>query len=124
MNTINNFIFESEKNEKNKAFTGVLIYLLSIVNEYMQTHEDSSEIESFLKDYNSKEEEIFIIGGASIYKQFIDMAEKLYLTEVQAQCIDADVYFPTFDKTNYDKEIIGTNNDNGISYKHVLYKRR
>ena len=83
-----------------------------------------NSIESFLKDYSSKEEEVFIIGGASIYKQFIDKAEKLYLTEIEATCVDADVYFPEFSKSNYESEIIGTNNDNGISYKHVLYKRR
>ena len=82
-----------------------------------------NSIESFLKEYNEKDEEVFIIGGASIYKQFIDKAEKLYLTEIQAQCLDADVYFPKFDKNNYEKETIKENEDNGISYKHVLYRR-
>lgn len=86
MNTINNFIFESEKDEKNKAFTGVLIYLLSIVNEYMQTHEDSSEIESFLKEKNyledlketnfsDKEKDI---SEDDIIKSVKNMLDKLY----------------------------------------------
>ena len=83
-----------------------------------------NSIESFMNDYRDKDEEVFIIGGASIYAQFIDKAENLYLTEVSASCPDASVYFPEFDKNDYDKSVVGENNDNGISYKHVLYKRR
>lgn len=83
-----------------------------------------NSIESFMNDYTDRDEEVFIIGGASIYSQFIDKAENLYLTEVSDSCNDASVYFPSFDKNDYDKEIIGENNDDGISYKHVLYKRR
>jgi dihydrofolate reductase len=40
-----------------------------------------------------KEEEIFIIGGAEIYNQSIDFADKLELTRVHAN-YKADAYFP------------------------------
>lgn len=83
-----------------------------------------NSIEAFLEDYKNTEEEVFIIGGASIYSQFINIADKIYLTEVAATCDDAQVYFPQFDKEQYEKNIVGQNEDNGISYKHVLYKRR
>lgn len=83
-----------------------------------------NSIEAFLGDYKNTEEEVFIIGGASIYSQFINIADKIYLTEVAATCDDAQVYFPQFDKEQYEKDIVGQNEDNGISYKHVLYKRR
>ena len=83
-----------------------------------------NSIEAFLEDYENTEEEVFIIGGASIYSQFINIADKIYLTEVAATCDDAQVYFPQFDKKQYEKDIVGQNEDNGISYKHVLYKRR
>ncbi len=83
-----------------------------------------NSIDSFMNDYRDKDEEVFIIGGASIYSQFIDQAEKLYLTEIAATCPDATIFFPEFDKGNYDKFVVGENIDNGISYKHVLYKRR
>ena len=55
-------------------------------------------IDEFLDKYKSKDELIFVIGGASIYKQFIDLADTLYLTEVDGEC-NADVYFPDFDKS-------------------------
>ena len=99
------------------------IVITDIDEEYPSEVVIYNSIESFLNDYNGKDEEVFIIGGASIYKQFIDIADKLYLTEVSASS-SADVYFPLFDKSNYDKEVVGENEDNGISYKHVLYKRR
>ena len=83
-----------------------------------------NSIEAFLEDYKNTEEDVFIIGGASIYSQFINIADKIYLTEVAATCDDAQVYFPQFDKEQYEKDIVGQNEDNGISYKHVLYKRR
>lgn len=40
------------------------------------------------------DEEIFIIGGASIYKQMIDKADKIYITEVYDVPENADVFFP------------------------------
>lgn len=79
-------------------------------------------IDEVLKKYQDYNEEIFIIGGASIYKQFIDFADTLYLTEVDDN-IDADVYFPKFNKDLYKKEIIGKNNDGDIYYNHVVYRR-
>jgi dihydrofolate reductase len=70
------------------------------------------------------EDEAFIIGGASIYKQFLPYAKKLYLTEVNESCKDPDVYFPKFDKRKYKKTIVGNGEDNNIKYNFVIYERR
>ncbi len=43
-----------------------------------------------LKEY----EEVMIVGGASIYKQFIDKAHKMTITHFPHTCEDADVFFP------------------------------
>ena len=40
---------------------------------------------------------VFIIGGASVYQQFLPLASKLYLTEIQADFADADAFFPAID---------------------------
>ncbi len=45
-------------------------------------------------------EEVFIMGGASIYKTFIDIAEKLYITRIQGT-FKADVYFPEIDTSKW-----------------------
>ena len=49
------------------------------------------------------EDEAFIIGGAEIYHNGFEMADRLYLTEIHAS-IDGDTYFPEFNKANW-KEI-------------------
>lgn len=73
-------------------------------------------------DYIKDIDEVFIIGGASIYKEFLPYTNKLYLTEIDATS-DADVYFPIFDKSKYKRSVIKSNADNGIKYEHVLYER-
>jgi len=44
--------------------------------------------------YDNQEQEAFIIGGGEIYKQSMDLADKLYLTEVDLE-VDGEIYFPT-----------------------------
>jgi dihydrofolate reductase len=41
-----------------------------------------------------KNEEIFIIGGAELYKETIKIADKLYITHIEAEDKDADAFFP------------------------------
>ena len=42
-------------------------------------------------------EEAFIIGGASLYKEGLAVANRLYLTEIDAVPPHADVFFPEYD---------------------------
>ena len=42
-------------------------------------------------------EEAFIIGGASLYKEGLAVANRLYLTEIDAVPPYADVFFPEYD---------------------------
>ena len=42
------------------------------------------------------EEEVFIIGGEQVYKEAINRAEKLYLTEIDAMPEHADAFFPDY----------------------------
>ena len=48
----------------------------------------------------NKEEELFIIGGAEIYKLSMAVATKLYLTEIKTE-IEGDTHFPEVDKSNW-----------------------
>lgn len=98
--------------------------VLSSSENFPSEVEVYKELKDLLESLKNSEEEIFIIGGGSIYKSFIDHADKLYLTEIDASYKEADTYFPTFDKENYDREVLKENEENGISYKHVLYKRK
>jgi dihydrofolate reductase len=81
-------------------------------------------IDDLINDYKDSDEELFIIGGGRIYSEFIDKCDKLYLTEIDAECKDADTYFPSFNKEEFDREELSSGISDDISYKHVLYKRK
>lgn len=80
-----------------------------------------NSIESALEE--AKDECIFIIGGGKIYKEFLPLADKLYLTEIDDECDDADTYFPSFDKESYDKEILTNFEVDGVRFSHVCYSK-
>ena len=44
----------------------------------------------------SKDEDIYILGGASVYVQALECADRLCLTEVHDTPADADAFFPEF----------------------------
>ena len=47
-------------------------------------------------------EEIMIIGGGAIYEEFLDRADRIYLTEVDAD-VDGDVRFPALDAGDWEE---------------------
>ena len=69
------------------------------------------------------EENVFVIGGASIYKVLLDRCDRLYLTEIDATCDDAEVYFPSFDKGAYRRTVLAEYTVNGVHFAHVLYEK-
>lgn len=56
--------------------------------------------EAFLEVYQNRPEEIFIIGGASIYRAFIDLVDRLYITEINVE-YEGDTYFPQFNAEDF-----------------------
>jgi len=68
-----------------------------------------------------EKEEIFIIGGASIYKQTIDIADRLYLTIIDHK-FTADTFFP--DYSNFNKIIKEEiNKDGEYNYKFTILEK-
>lgn len=80
-------------------------------------------LEDAIKYCQSINDDIYIIGGAKVYEEFLPYVDKMYLTEIAKTEARADAYFPTFNNGDWNKEIIAKNNDD-IPYKHVLYKRK
>ena len=76
---------------------------------------------SLFKKYKNKE--IFIIGGASIYKEFIDIADKIYLTIVDYH-LEGDTYFPEIDYSKWDiVELDEINTNNEYMFQNILLKK-
>lgn len=77
--------------------------------------------ESLEKAKEIEKEEIFICGGGSIYRQFMPLADKLYLTIVEGE-FDADTFFPGYSEF---KKIIKEekSSDGEYNYKFVELTR-
>ena len=70
-----------------------------------------------------KNDNVFVIGGGKIYAEFLEYADKLYLTEIEADCPEADTFFPDFDKSQWKREVLAEHNENGVDFKHILYSK-
>ncbi|MBR3135336.1 dihydrofolate reductase [Candidatus Saccharibacteria bacterium] len=83
-----------------------------------------TDLDGFISEWKDSDTEIFVIGGGMVYKQMLPHASKMYLTEVHASDAEAEVFFPEFDKSEWNKEIIREGGDHDLTYSHVLYTRK
>lgn len=67
-------------------------------------------------------DEIVIIGGASIYKQTIDLADKLVITHIDSD-FEADVFFPDIDLTKWKINSTLERSNKAYNYSFVEYIR-
>ncbi len=73
-----------------------------------------------------KENENFIIGGGSIYRQFLPYADKLYITRVHKE-FEADTFFPEIPLEEWEllaKEDVTDDEQNDFTYSFEIYKRK
>ena len=96
------------KNNKNK-----------ITDESILVYDDLSKLIGDLKD----DEEYFVIGGSSIYQAFYNLADKMYLTEINAEDKDADSYFPKINYNDWQKHTTNHLKENDITFEFVIYER-
>lgn len=66
-----------------------------------------------------KDEDVFVCGGASIYRQTIDRVDKLYITHVK-KTVDGDVFFPEIDKSKWQE----TAREDHPEFSFVEYERK
>ncbi len=71
--------------------------------------------------------ENFIIGGASIYRQFLKHANKLYITWVHEEFV-ADTFFPELDENEWNiiskEDFPNPDEKNPYPYSYVIYERK
>ncbi|MEO5691160.1 MAG: dihydrofolate reductase [Candidatus Saccharimonadales bacterium] len=69
--------------------------------------------------------DVFVIGGAEIYRQTIDFADKLYVTEIDV-VVDGDAYFPEINDAWHEvsRETHKADDKNQYDYDFVVYERR
>ena len=70
------------------------------------------------------DEEIFFVGGAQLYAQALPLADRLYLTEIQAE-VEGDAWFPDYDRAQWREVSRDRRTDEaaGLEYHFVVYDR-
>ncbi len=76
-----------------------------------------------LADYDP--EDVFIIGGEQVYREFLPYCDKVYVTKIDA-VFPADKYFPNLDEDSewelvYESEPV---TEKGLTYRFTEYTRR
>lgn len=66
-----------------------------------------------------KDDDVFFCGGASIYKQSIELADTLYITHVH-RTVDGDTFFPEIDPKIWQE--VEREDKDGFSF--VVYRRQ
>lgn len=85
----------------------------------------SNNFEETINYYKNLEEEVFIIGGGSIYEKSISYCDKLYLTVVDKE-IDGDTFFPEIDDSFYvdsASEPIYSDTEN-CTFQYITYNKK
>ena len=80
-----------------------------------------NDLNSLLEKYSNCEEEVFVIGGAEIYKQLLPYTHKIYLTTID-ETFDGDTYFPEINYTEFKTESTSeqlTDEKNGLKYTFI-----
>jgi dihydrofolate reductase len=74
----------------------------------------------------ANEEEVFIIGGAQIYREALEKADFLYVTWIKHSFADADTFFPVIDVEKWkevDRKDFQADEKNIYDYSFVTYKK-
>lgn len=73
----------------------------------------------------NKDDENFVIGGASVYRQFLPLCDRIYLTRVYKD-FEADVFFPEIDPEQWNlvsREDFPPEGENDFSFSYLIYDR-
>lgn len=81
-------------------------------------------IEEFMNLAKNIDTDFYVIGGGTIYKEFLPFATKMILTEIDESCKEADTFFPNFDINDWNQEVIGEYQDKDTKYLRKVYTKK
>lgn len=100
---------------RNKSFKADNTYVVNSIEDSIKL---AKEIDS--------EKEIYICGGENIYRQFMSLADKLFITHVFSR-FEADTYFPEISEEIWEIDSVKANIENiNHKYPHIftIYKKK
>ncbi len=85
----------------------------------------ASSLEAAIKKARKLSNEIFVIGGAQLYKQALPLVDRLYITEVDAE-VEGDTFFPPPEPSLWaevTRESYLKDQDHAYNYDYVVFDR-
>lgn len=80
-------------------------------------------LELAAKGFAHPEQNIYIAGGYSLYKEALPLVDAMYITEVQIKVSGGDTFFPDFDPAGFYLTVEQTFGEK-IKYTRTLYTRK
>lgn len=79
----------------------------------------ASSVDAALDVASQHGDEVFVVGGATVYEQLLDRADRLVLTEIH-EAHEGDTYFPSWDRENW----VEVDREDRDALSFVTYERR
>ena len=77
-------------------------------------------VDSLKKAIELSEGDIYIIGGYNLFKEAIPMVDIMYITEINLNIENGDVFFPKFNEEEFNL----TYGEENSEFKRLIYKRK
>ncbi len=105
-------------------YSGYRNVVVSTRNGLILNHQPAEQAQSLEEALTmlAHEEEVFVLGGVSIFEEMLPRADKLYLTIVHAT-IEGDAYFPEIDWTNW-KEVYSDRHEADDRHAYAFSMKR
>ena len=78
-----------------------------------------------INKYIESKEEVFVIGGATIYNLLMPYVTKMYITQINKN-FEGDAFFPNIDKKKWkiiEQEKRSSTSENNFDYEYITYKK-
>ncbi|MDA7601261.1 dihydrofolate reductase [Gammaproteobacteria bacterium] len=72
---------------------------------------------------NRDSSRVYIIGGQNIYKEFLPIAHRMIITEVDLYIEDGDTFFPEWNISEWKEQSRDQREENGTRFSFVEYTR-
>lgn len=99
-----------------------------VITSNMKYHDEGCEVVHSVQEALEQcesDEQPFIIGGATVYGQFLPFVAKIYLTKVFAT-FEADTFFPPINPEEFREVSVSevfTDEKSGLRYQHLEYQK-
>lgn len=96
-----------------------------VLSRSMQSESDiegieiSSSVDDAIAKAKKHGKDIFIIGGTEIYRQFLPIADRLFISHIKKE-YQGDSYFPEYDESEWEVE----SKEQFDEFDFVVYKRK